>query len=637
MNPDFALDVPYGLHVALDIEGIAPIESVASPSHHVVVDFATSTVHVEFVAETAKMDRDFVLDVTYREGSGSRGFVAALGDETFAQVDLSFPETDGTTPAQEREVVFVVDCSGSMDGTSIAQAKRALAILLRSLPEGVRFNVVRFGSSFEGLFTGAEPYTPESAQKALAVVEAMEADLGGTEMLGPLEFAMQRPPVSAARRDIILITDGEISDEEAVIGLAERKRERNRVFTVAIGYGPNEYFVRQVARTSGGLCVMVAPGERIEPAALRLFKRVVSTPITDLRIEWPGSSVQAPYAPVVHVGETTSVFARMPGDGQALEAGLSANVSARVAEEEVTFRVPLEEVSASAAPVPQLWAREAIRDLEAGADERSRRGSRQDRASRGVPARVTSLSRCYGVIASSTSFVAIETREGADRTREESVLRRVPVMLTKDWHGLGRFQGVAAGAPRAVGFAAGPASMRQSIMAAPGVSGRGFPVPTMLSVRRPDLAAGSASMRQSMMAAPGVSGGGFPGAEDAQRPASGRRSRHGRLAGSQRAGAPRAHSGPRAGSTSPPSWPSSPLFRWTCCRMPRASWSQPARPAPRRLSPRRSCSPRCAAGSPPRPPCGSGWCARARAGWPASLGRRPSWWEGSRSRRGRAA
>jgi hypothetical protein len=85
--------------------------------------------------------------------------------------------------------------------------------------------------------------------------------------------------------------------------------------------------------------------------------------------------------------------------------------------------------------------------------------------------------------------VAIETREGADRTREESVLRRVPVMLTKDWHGLGRFQGGAAAAPRALGFAAGSASMRQSIMAAPGVSGRGFPVPTTLRVWRPDVAA----------------------------------------------------------------------------------------------------------------------------------------------------
>ncbi|HZL05944.1 MAG TPA: hypothetical protein VFE45_11105, partial [Coriobacteriia bacterium] len=110
------------------------------------------------------------------------------------------------------------------------------------------------------------------------------------------------------------------------------------------------------------------------------------------------------------------------------------------------------------APLPQLWARQAIRDLEEGADERSRHGSKQERGERDVTPRVVELSRRYGVISRSTSFLAIETREGEDRTREESVLRRVPVMLTRDWHGLGSVQGVGFAA------AAGP-SLARSLMA----------------------------------------------------------------------------------------------------------------------------------------------------------------------------
>ena len=416
------------------------------------------------------MDRDFLLDVTYKEGSEHRGYLCTSEGETFAQVDLSFAERAEAAADVEREVVFVVDCSGSMRGSSIAQARQAVAILLRSLSDGVRFNVIRFGSSFEQLFASAEPYAAGSAAKALALVEAMDADLGGTEMLRPLEIAMERPPVAAAQRDVILITDGEIGNEDEVVRLVEGRRERNRVFTVGIGHGPNEYFIRQVARSSGGVCVTVAPGERIEPPVLRLFRRVMSAPVTGLRIEWPGSAEQVPFAPVVHLGETASVFARVPGEDAAGEASVSATVSARAGQEDVAFRVPLEPVSADATPLPQLWAREAIRDLEEGADERSRRGSKQERGGSDVAARVVELSRRYGVLSRSTSFLAIETREGADRTREESVLRRVPVMLTKDWHGIG-FRGTA-------GASAPSALLRRSMMSASPLAPMSFIAPS---------------------------------------------------------------------------------------------------------------------------------------------------------------
>ena len=496
VNPDFAFDVPYGLHLALDVHDADSVESVESASHHVVVDFGGSPVHVEFVSDSAKMDRDFVLDVTHKQGLEHRGYLCTRKDETFAQVDLCFPEPDEATPAQEREVVFVVDCSGSMSGTSTAQARQALAILLRSLPEGIRFNVVRFGGTFEPLFASAEAYTPESAGKALALVEAMDADLGGTEILRPLESVTERPPLSAARRDIILVTDGEVGNEDDVVRLAESKRERNRIFTVAIGYGPNEYFIRQVARTSGGTCVMATPGERIEPPVLRLFKRVMSASVTGLRIDWPGAAEQAPYAPVAHLGETTSVFGRMPGEVGIRDVGVSAGT----AEKDVQLRVPLGEVAADG-PLPQLWARDAIRDLEEGGDERSRRGSKQERGTRDVTARVVELSKRYGVISRSTSFLAIETREGEDRTREESVLRRVPVMLTKDWHGLGGFQGPAAAAPGVMGFAAGRLSLSRSLMVdgRVGAAPSSF-APSMRRGGRPRAAAGDDSQEANVLA-----------------------------------------------------------------------------------------------------------------------------------------
>ena len=438
VNPEFALAVPYGLRLALTVHDRAAVESVSSPSHHVAVDVGGDVVRVEFVAETAQLDRDVVVDVDYQQVAEQRGYRATVDGETFAQVDLALPERDAA--GEEREVVFVVDCSGSMMGTSITQARQALGILLRSLPQGTRFNVLRFGSTYQPLFPTAEPYSVASADTALGLVEHMDADLGGTQILQPLEAAMAQPPVAATRRAVILLTDGQVFNESDVVRLVEAKRERNRVFTVGIGHGPNEYFVRQVARSSGGLAVMIAPGERLEPPVLRLCGRAMATPVTGLRIAWPGPAEQAPDTPVVHLGETASVFARAaegwPGAG-------SAAITARVADEAIDVRVPLQQVAPADGPLPQLWAREAIRDLEEGSDQRARRGSKQDRGTRDVAAQVVALSRRYGVISRHTSFVAIETRQGAQRTSEQSVLRRVPVMLTRDWHGLGMFQPAA--------------------------------------------------------------------------------------------------------------------------------------------------------------------------------------------------
>ena len=443
VTPSFALTVPYGLRLRLTVHDRDAIASVASPSHDIEVEVESAEVKVRFAANTVQMDRDVVIDVDYAHEVGQRGLLCSLEGETFAQVDLSLAEQDAVD--RDHEIVFVVDCSYSMVGSSIEQASQALAIMLRSLPEHARFNVVRFGSTFEVLFPAAEPYTATSAGKALAWVERMKADLGGTELLEPLEAALATPPVGAWR-EVILLTDGEIANEGEVLRLVESKRERNRVFTVGIGYGPNEYFVRQIARTSGGLAVMIAPGERLEPPVLRLFNRAMSEPVTGLRLAWPGPVEQAPYAPAVHLGETASILARTAQRWPITATDVAVTLTGRVADRNVDLRVPLDSSPSERSPLPQLWAREMIRDLEEGSDERSRRGSQQDRGARDVTARIVELSQRFGVISRHTSFVAIETRDLQDRTTDEMVLRRVPVMLTRDWHGLSSFQPSPSGA-----------------------------------------------------------------------------------------------------------------------------------------------------------------------------------------------
>ena len=437
INPPIAWTVPYGLRLQLTVHDPDAVASVTSPSHGLTVDTTGPAVQVAFVSETVQMDRDLVVDIDYHRDLGTRGLWCSVEGETFLLVDVALLEPEAGD--RDREIVFVIDCSWSMMGSSIEQARQALAIMLRSLPEHTRFNVIRFGHTYEQLFPTAQPYTPEFVGTALAWVEEMDADLGGTEMLPPLEAAMANPP-AAGCRELILLTDGQIDNDAEVVQLVERNRARNRVFTVGIGHGPNEYLIRQVARTSGGLAVMIAPGERLQPPVLRLFNRAMAERVTELQLAWPAPVEQAPSTPAVHLGETATITARTTEPWTSTQTPVTVTLTGRAGGHDLDVEIPLHRVPADRSPMPQLWAREAIRDLEERSDHRSRRGSQQDRGTRDVTERIVELSRRHGVLSRHTSFVAIETRNGQDRSTEQSVLRRVPTMLTHDWHGLGRLQ-----------------------------------------------------------------------------------------------------------------------------------------------------------------------------------------------------
>ncbi len=236
------------------------------------------------------------------------------------------------------------------------------------------------------------------------------------------------------------MTDGQIGNESEVMELVKKGDQGSRLFTVGIGYGPNEYFIRQLTRLAGGTSELVAPGERIEPKILRLFKQVMSERMDDLRIDWGSGNLQAeqaPFNPVLFTRGTMSVFARVKEN---LKAPGEIPVSFRAGKNRKEWSIPIQEVKGEGAPVHLLWARERIRDLEEKTGEGFEKGSRQTerkemRKSRSGM-RSSGLSRDFGILSKETSFVAVETRTADEKTKGDVLLRKVPVMLTKGWGGV---------------------------------------------------------------------------------------------------------------------------------------------------------------------------------------------------------
>jgi hypothetical protein len=185
------------------------------------------------------------------------------------------------------EFVFLVDCSGSMAGERTRRAKECLKLLLGSLPEGCLFNIVRFGWRYEQLFKeGSERYTEATVARAREYTKELRADLGGTELLEPLEAVTGRALGGGRQRQVFVLTDGEVSNTEEVLACARRNAEKSRCFTLGIGTGADAGLVQGLAHATGGQADFVLdgsdPSEKVIPQLALSFvatKKVEVEPV----------------------------------------------------------------------------------------------------------------------------------------------------------------------------------------------------------------------------------------------------------------------------------------------------------------------------------------------------------------------
>jgi Ca-activated chloride channel family protein len=289
--PEAQIDVAHGLHFRMRIRGLLGRGRIASPSH--AVEVRRHDDHTEVcLSKGGWLDRDVVL--TFDLPGGERLGASADADlEEGATVLASFcPQLpiDAPETARGRAITLLVDCSGSMGGVSIAQAKRALQQILATVRPRDRIALVRFGSSIDDV-VGA-PVSPDSLKmrELHAAVELLDADLGGTELFPALRHALSLAP-DEMPADIILITDGQVWDRNGQIAsiLALAAERGQRIFAVGVGSAVSERQVRALAEGTGGACTMVSPGEQMAPAIQRQFERLFAPRARQVCIDWPAA------------------------------------------------------------------------------------------------------------------------------------------------------------------------------------------------------------------------------------------------------------------------------------------------------------------------------------------------------------
>ena len=265
-----------------------PIGEVKSHFHNVKIDNPDSSTRVITLADGAvRADRDFELTWT---AAAEKTPTVGLFREQVAGSDylLAYVTPPVVNDAEQkplpREVVFVIDNSGSMGGTPIAQAKAGLLYALSRLQPNDRFNVIRFDSTMDVLIPDVVSADNEHLARANAFVTALQA-AGGTEMIPPMRAALTDHHADGNTvRQVVFLTDGCIGNEQQLFDTITSMRGRSRVFMVGIGSAPNSYLMTRAAELGRGTFTHIGSVEQVESRMRELFGKLESPAVTQLSV-----------------------------------------------------------------------------------------------------------------------------------------------------------------------------------------------------------------------------------------------------------------------------------------------------------------------------------------------------------------
>ena len=420
-TPEYDLLVENRFRLALRLVGVLARAQLTCPSHKITVDDSKEITVVTLAAREASMDRDFILNIS--EPEAAKNFVLTDRDYDGGFVALAsfvpkFPSQEKIPP---KSIKIVVDCSGSMNGDSIAQARQAISNILDHLRPEDFFNIIPFGSTCKTYFDRQVLATKKNIAVVQRLLRSLDADMGGTEMRQALQTVVQLPGPSMPQ-DILLITDGEIWEGDEII--KEMIASKHRVFTIGVGSSVSEGFVRQLAKETNGACELVVPGEKMAEKIVRHFKRIFLPRAEGVKISWPEVPAQIIPSDLgpVYDGDTINVFALLNEDLQgpvSLElTHADGQVVSITVNREITGNLASNDDSISC--LARIARFKALEDM----DEKQ----------------ATATATRYQLISRYTNYLVVNKLAEEEKSNGLPHLRKVPQMVAAGWGGGGSIQ-----------------------------------------------------------------------------------------------------------------------------------------------------------------------------------------------------
>ncbi len=414
------------LPVSIDIELDAGFDlaNIDSPYHKVSVNQIDSdSAHITLSAGEVPANRDFQLNwQAQRSHEPQRAvFKETIGETSYLMTMMSppLPEAPIILDTHAREVLFIIDTSGSMGGTSIVQARRALKLGLKQLGPEDSFNITRFSNDYSKFSGHPIPATKENIQRAMRYVNGLKAK-GGTMMKPALSDNFQIKTDDERLRQIIFITDGAIGNETELFALVKDKLGDARMFPVGIGSAPNRFFMSRAAKFGRGTMVMIGKVDEVETEMGELFAALENPVLTNLQLSLKDEGEAYPSRlPDLYDGEPVVSIVKLASH----EMPRSLTISGDYADKSYTGRVDISQATA-AKGLSVLWAREKIASLE------EQRFERQGAAK--IDAEILKTALNYHLVSRLTSLVAVDVTPTRNLSNPLQT-QKVPTQLPEGW------------------------------------------------------------------------------------------------------------------------------------------------------------------------------------------------------------
>ena len=400
-----------GLTVNLDA-GVA-LGEVASVLHKVDVRRAgRSRATIRLRDQATIPNKDFILRFTparaARVESGLLTYAAKTrsgnGGGYFTLI-LQPPAAAPRAEVTPKEMVFVIDQTGSQGGWPIAKAKETMRHCIQNLNPGDTFQLLGFTTDVFPCFPEPVPATPETVQKALAYLAPLEG-AGGTDILKAADYALKIPDDPDRVRIICFMTDGYVGNDMQILDYVGKNRGRARMFPFGVGNGVNRFLIEGMAREGRGQAEFVTLEEPGKIAAAKFYRRVADPLLLDISVDWGGLPVEN-----VFPRHIPDVFSSQPIilKGRYTKSGsgtITVHGLLRGKPWSQTLSVTLPENDKDGSAIATLWARERIEDLQ----NQDWLGAQTGKRNETITQQIVATALEYRLMSQYTSFVAVEEK-----------------------------------------------------------------------------------------------------------------------------------------------------------------------------------------------------------------------------------
>jgi Ca-activated chloride channel family protein len=398
----------HDISVNVRVDAGLPLGEVKSALHQVTVERAgPNRATVRLKGATTIPNRDFVLRYQVAGQQFQTGLLAHApeGRGGYFTLVLQPPAAPPQKDVSRKEMVFVIDQTGSQSGWPIRKSKETMRYCIENLNEGDTFQVLAFNTQVFPCFPQPVAVTPENLAAAWKFLEPLEGN-GGTDILKAADYALKIPDDPGRPRIVCYMTDGYVGNDMQILDFIRKNRGRARMFPFGIGNSVNRFLIDGMAREGRGAAEYVLLNEPGNAAAAKFYERVAKPLLLDVQVDWNGLPVADVYpraipdvfsaGPILLKGRYTRAAAG--------EITLHGLLRGQPWSQRIPVVLPANEPAGSA--LPTIWAREKIEDLQSQDYLGAQRGNPDPK----IAEQIVNLALDYRLMSQYTSFVAVEER-----------------------------------------------------------------------------------------------------------------------------------------------------------------------------------------------------------------------------------